>query len=186
MFKGLLDKHFLVGRRLVVNFPNSVPAGIGIYHLPSSRALRFIVEQKEPATTGGQVFYSLVMKTDNDVVEIASFESKVEALNALKKVSNKFRWTIGRVFKWIFLAFIVVLMMDFVLTVSGAFDQPKKGSSVSSQKAAPAIDPVTLEMLKQLSDKKPSPEIPASLTPNESIKQDSQVSETIDLLKGKK
>lgn len=183
MFNGLLDKHFLIGKRLVVNFPNSIPAGMGIYQLPSSKALRFIVEQKEASVAGGQMLYSLVMKTDSDVIEIASFESKSEALIALKKVSNKFRWTIGRVFKWMVLALLVLLMMDFVLTVSGAFEQPKKSSKITSQKAAPAIDPATLEMLKQLSDKKPSPEIPAALIENP--KQDSQVSETIDLLKGK-
>lgn len=179
-FKGLLDKRFLVGRRLVVNFPNAQPAQVGIFELSSARALRFTIQEVEK---NARIFYVLVMLTDQDSTEIASFESKPEALQALKKISNKFRWTVLRLVKWIFLSLLLLLVFDFFATISGVLgSSPRDRGSVSAPVAP--MDPQTLKMLEELAKKGPAPGVGNPITAAPEIKSTPEAAAAIDALKG--
>lgn len=181
-FKGLLDKRFLIGRRLVVNFPNAQPAQVGIFELSSARSLRFTIQEVEK---NARIAYVLVMMTDQDSTEIASFESKPEALLALKKISNKFRWTVLRLVKWIFVSLLLLLVFDFFATVSGAFDsRPAANRGASNGAPMAPVDPQTMRMLEELARKGPAPGVNNPISAAPEVTSSPEAAAAIDALRG--
>ena len=159
---------FLIGRKLVLNFPTSLDGRVSIIALPDWRQTSFLIKK------GEKLDYTLVMNgPDNETFELASFENEEDARSALGHVRRKFTRPSLTIIKWLAI-FIAFAIMAEWLVHSNAIRGGGALSSVSSQQGAAlrGLPPVpNLDQLKALQAAKGGAGLPNMPAPIAGIPQ---------------
>lgn len=154
MIKSTLEKRYLVGRRLVLNFPHAINAQMGVFELPRSKALVFSVEDMEQE---GRLYSAVMMRElGGEPQKLVVFQSRQEAALAVQKISKKLSWTFAsalKAFLQVLGAIFLVVMLVIILTPSPAERQAARRPQSPEAPAGAVMTPDMERQVRELTRK---------------------------------
>ena len=111
-FFGGVKGRFLVGRRLVLDFPASKDAKVSMVALPDWRATHFSVE---PSATEATAHALVLSGPEGQRFELAEFANRADAVAALGQVRRKFTRPYLTVIKWLVILVLVIAVGEWAV-----------------------------------------------------------------------
>lgn len=146
MWSNTVARKWLLGRRIILSFPESSDASVLVMELPDAKTLSFGLKEVEK---DNRHYTALVLIADGGAAqELAVFEAKKDAERALGSVRRELTRPWRKVVKWLLIGVLFMMFLDAVTTPPGARGRSARGPV--SQPSSQLANPVNNEQLRAL------------------------------------
>lgn len=119
----------LIGRRLVINFPTSLDKRVGVIELPRGGSHFFVIK---PSEGEGEKTARLILVSGAEEALLGVFATEELAASALGSIRRSFTRPLRRAVKWLIVAGLWALMVEWATTPTMVPRQPPIGSPIGA------------------------------------------------------